>query len=103
MKDFETIPHHPMVDTLVNILSARTQNPDKNFFTILTCYHLTKLASMMRCRVDAQGFGNLLVNFYGMELEVVGYSHNELADVPLLIVEASPLGGCCTRPASTPP
>ena len=34
-----------------------------------------------------------LVNFYGKELEVVGYSHNELADVPVLIVEASPFGG----------
>ena len=34
-----------------------------------------------------------LANFYGKELEVVGYSHNELADVPVLIVEASPFGG----------
>ena len=34
-----------------------------------------------------------LVNFYGKELEVVGYSYNELADVPLLIVEALPFGG----------
>ena len=34
-----------------------------------------------------------LVNFYGKELEVVGYSYNELADEPLLIVEALPFGG----------
>ena len=34
-----------------------------------------------------------LVNFYGKELEVVGYSHNELTDEPLLIVEALPFGG----------
>lgn len=34
-----------------------------------------------------------LVNFYGKRLEVVGYSHNELADEPLLIVEALPFGG----------
>lgn len=34
-----------------------------------------------------------LVNFYGEKLEVVGYSYNELADVPLLIVEALPFGG----------
>ena len=34
-----------------------------------------------------------LVNFYGKRLEVVGYSHNELADVPVLIVEALPFGG----------
>ena len=30
-----------------------------------------------------------LVNFYGKRLEVVGYSYNELADEPLLIVDAS--------------
>ena len=34
-----------------------------------------------------------LVNFYGKRLEVVGYSHNGLADVPVLIVEALPFGG----------
>lgn len=34
-----------------------------------------------------------LANYYGEKLEVVGYSYNELADVPLLIVEALPFGG----------
>ena len=30
-----------------------------------------------------------LANCYGEKMEVVGYSHNELADKPLLIVDAS--------------
>ena len=34
-----------------------------------------------------------LVYFYGKELEVVGYSRNELTGEPLLIVEALPFGG----------
>ena len=34
-----------------------------------------------------------LVNFYGKELEVVGYTRNELTGEPLLIVEALPFGG----------
>lgn len=34
-----------------------------------------------------------LVNFYGTELEVVGYTRNELTGEPLLIVEALPFGG----------
>ncbi|USR81492.1 hypothetical protein EMB1_00021 [Bacteroides phage EMB1] len=34
-----------------------------------------------------------LVNFYGKKMEVVGYSRNELADEPLLIVDASQIGG----------
>ena len=34
-----------------------------------------------------------LVNFYGAKLEVVGYSHKQLTDEPLLIVDASRVGG----------
>lgn len=34
-----------------------------------------------------------LVNFYGKKLEVVGYSRNELTGEPLLIVDASQIGG----------
>ena len=34
-----------------------------------------------------------LANHYGEKLEVVGYSSNELADEPLLIVGASQTGG----------
>lgn len=34
-----------------------------------------------------------LVNFYGKELEVVGYTRNEPTGEPLLIIEASPFGG----------
>ncbi|AGK85677.1 hypothetical protein HYP07_gp046 [Vibrio phage JSF3] len=73
MKPVEQLKHHPTVETLVDILSARTQNPDKSFFTILVCYHLTKLASMMRAKVDAQGFGNLHCNFYGINTAPSGY------------------------------
>lgn len=34
-----------------------------------------------------------LVNYGGEQLEVVGYSHNDLADEPLLIVDASQTDG----------
>lgn len=34
-----------------------------------------------------------LVNFYANKLEVVGYSHKQLTDRPLLIVDASQIGG----------
>ena len=34
-----------------------------------------------------------LVNFYGKRLEVVGYRRNELTGDPLLIVDASQIGG----------
>lgn len=34
-----------------------------------------------------------LANFYGNKLEVVGYSHKQLTDEPLLIVDASKTDG----------
>ena len=34
-----------------------------------------------------------LANFHGDKMEVVGYNHNQLADEPLLIVDASQIGG----------
>lgn len=73
MKPIEQLKHHPKVELLIDVLSARTQNPDKSFFTILSCYHLTKIAAMMRAKVDAQGFGNLHCNFYGINTAPSGY------------------------------
>lgn len=73
MIDTSQLKHHPLVETLVDILSDRTQNPDKAFFTILVCYHLTKCASMMRASVDAKGLGKLPVNFYGINAAPSGY------------------------------
>ncbi|MGL4252890.1 MAG: primase C-terminal domain-containing protein [Fusobacteriaceae bacterium] len=73
MKPFDQLKHHPIVEDLVNILSARTQNPDKAFFTMQVCFHLAKLASQMRAMVDAQGLGKLQCNFYGINTAPSGY------------------------------
>ena len=73
--------HHPKLELLVDTLSARTQNPDESFFHIMACYHLVKCASMMRCQVDAQGFGNLLVNFYGINAAPSGYGKGHSARI----------------------
>lgn len=34
-----------------------------------------------------------LANFHGNKMEVVGYNNNQLTDEPLLIVDASQIGG----------
>ena len=34
-----------------------------------------------------------LANFYGDKLKVVGYNHNKWTDEPLLIIDASQVGG----------
>ena len=79
--DFTTYKHHPMLEKIVDILSARTQNPDKNFFTILVAYHLTKCASVMRTKVNAQGFGKHYVNFYGINCAPSGYGKGHSSSI----------------------
>ncbi|UAW01140.1 hypothetical protein [Vibrio phage BUCT194] len=73
MKPVDQLKHHPKVELLSDILSARIQSPNKDFAIIMSCYHLTKLASMMRTTVNAHGFGKLLVNFYGVNAAPSGY------------------------------
>lgn len=73
MKPVDQMALHPKVELLSNILSARIQSPSKDFTTIMACYHLTKLASMMHTKVDAQGYGTLMVNFYGINAAPSGY------------------------------
>lgn len=73
MKDFAEMQHHHLVQKIVDILSKRTQNTDRAFFEINTCYHLTKLAALMGTRVDAGNLGNSAVNFYGINLAPSGY------------------------------
>ena len=66
MNTYLEYTHHPIIGKLVNILKVKTQNPDTSMATIMVCYQLAKLASMMRCEVDAKGYGKFPVNFYGI-------------------------------------
>ncbi len=54
------------VETIVDVLCKRTQNTNRSFFRAMTCYHLSKLASMMRVSVNARGFGELQCNYYAV-------------------------------------
>lgn len=79
--DYSNYPHHPKVEKLINILSSRTQNPDKSFFTILVTYYMSKMASMMRAKINARGFGKLPVNFYGIALGPSGLGKGHSMDI----------------------
>lgn len=72
-EELNTYKLHPMLDSIVNILCERIQNPDKSFFAIQTCYALSKVATAMRCVVDGQGHGKHQVNFYAFNFAPSGY------------------------------
>lgn len=69
------------VESIVDVLCKRVQNPDRNFFTILICYHLTKLASMMNVRLDGKGFGDIIINNYSINAAPSGFGKDYATNI----------------------
>jgi len=72
MKNFEDMEFHPDSEKLVEILCNKTQNDNPLFFRILVAYYFTKVASMMRCKIDTHDRGILPVNMYAINLATSG-------------------------------
>lgn len=71
--DFSNYQHFHMVDTIVNALSKRIHTHNRDFFVILACYNLTKLAANMHVSIDAGGLGKLLVNMFAFNTAPSGF------------------------------
>jgi len=72
MKPVEEMEYFAPQEELVKMLVQKTQNDNPLFFRILVAYNLTKMASMMRAKIDAPGIGVVPVNFYGINLSPSG-------------------------------
>ena len=72
--DLDKIPHNPRVEQLTEILNKRTQNTEKDFFRILCCFFLGKIASSMRASIDTADRGNIPINNYTVALAPSGYA-----------------------------
>ena len=73
MRPFDELEFNPIQESVVKILSDRTQNSDPMFFRVMFSYFLSKIASMMRVRIDTQIYDTPIpVNFYGINLSPSG-------------------------------
>lgn len=72
MKDLDTIPHHPMIEEVVDVLCNKTQNTDRGFFRVMFCFFLAKMASSMRAMVVTKDRGEIPVNLYALSLATSG-------------------------------
>jgi len=72
MKPIDEMEYFEPQERLVSMLTQKTQNENRLFFRILVAYNLAKMASMMRCKIDAPGIGVIPVNFYGINLSPSG-------------------------------
>jgi hypothetical protein len=71
-QDIALLPHHPMVEEIVDVLCNKTQNTDRSFFRVMVCYFAGKVASSMRATVVTQDRGEVPVNVYALSLAVSG-------------------------------
>ena len=80
--------HHPVMESIVDILSARTQNTERLFFRTQLAYFLGVVASHMRVSISGWANSKLPVNVYAVNVSPSGtgkgYStaviENELLD-----------------------
>ncbi len=72
MVDLDTIPHHPAIEEIVDVLCNRTQNNDRPFFRVTVAYFLSIVASTMRAKMITKDRGEIPVNSYTMALSPSG-------------------------------
>lgn len=70
--DLETIPHHPALDEITDVLCVRVQNNDRHFFRTIAAYYLTSIASTMRAKIATKDRGDVPVNCYAIALATSG-------------------------------
>lgn len=84
MRDLSKLTFHPTTEKIVELLCEKTQNTNPQFFRMMVCYYVCKMASTMRVQIKTKDRGNIPVNFYGINLGISGigkgFSTNILED-----------------------
>jgi len=73
MRDFDTLTDHPVLEAMVDIISKKVQNQNKNFFRVEVAYFLAKMASTMRAQIRTKDRGVIPVNIYALALAPSGF------------------------------
>lgn len=72
MSKYDNLPYHPVMEEVVRILSAKTQNQNPVFFRLNVSYYFSKVASMMRTNVALGDSQIIPVNMYAINLAPSG-------------------------------
>jgi len=72
LKDLSTVAYDPITEDLTKILINRSQSQIPNFFRVSVAFHLTRMASMMHCKVKTADRGIIPVNGYMINLAPSG-------------------------------
>lgn len=84
MRDLSRLTFHPTTEQMVDLLCEKTQNSNPQFFRMMVCYYVCKMAATMRVHIKTKDRGDIPVNFYGINLGLSGigkgHSTNLLED-----------------------
>ena len=72
MRDLSALTFHPTTEKIVALLCERTQNTKPQFFRMMVCYYVCKMAATMRVVINTKDRGTIPVNYYGINLGVSG-------------------------------
>lgn len=64
--------YNQVVEDIVDVLVAKTQNQDRDFFRLQTNFFLTLMASNMGVKINCHLTGTIPVNFYGVSCATSG-------------------------------
>lgn len=72
LPDLASMPFHPDVEKLSEVMSVKAQNSDKQFFRVAISYYMAAMASTMRAAIQTPDNRVLPVNMYAIGLAPSG-------------------------------
>jgi len=81
VRPFDSLTFHPTSEKIVNILCQLTQNNSLEFFRLLLCYHLAKIAATMRVKIATKDRGEIPVNLYALNLATSGHGKGHSTNI----------------------
>jgi hypothetical protein len=71
--DLASIKSSPIIEEIVDVICAKTQNADRGFYRVEAAYFLGKMAACMRASINTKDRGKVPVNLYALALGPSGY------------------------------
>lgn len=71
--DYNSLPHHPLIEDLTNALMAKTGQTQPHFFRLLAAYSYSLIATYMGVSIKTKDRGSFPVNLYAINLATSGF------------------------------
>jgi hypothetical protein len=81
LKPIDQMAYHPVAETLVDVLQARTQRDNSLFFRVVVAYYFSLAAAQMRCMIISPDKGEIPVNLYALNLAPSGYGKTQATNL----------------------